>query len=61
MNWDWFTAAIKLIADTRGVEFVKTATHPDPQADKIESWYPIKVEVGPAGYVTKHGQRYELE
>jgi hypothetical protein len=60
MKWDAFAAAIKVIADTRGVEFVKTATHPDPQGE-IDAWYKIPTAIGPAGYVTKHGQRHELE
>lgn len=61
MSWDAFTAKVLDIANARGHDFVKTATHPSPEADGIDAWYAIQVEVGPAGYVTKHGQRYELE
>jgi len=48
------------VVDSRGFEFVAVATTPEPMADKIESFYTVKVEAGPAGYVTKHGKRYEF-
>lgn len=61
MSWADFTAKVLDIANARGHDFVKTATHPSPEGDSIAAWYAIKVDVGVAGYVTKHGQRYELE
>lgn len=48
------------IVNTRGNEFVAKATHPAPEASEIVAWYTVPVEQGNAGYVTKHGQRYEL-
>ncbi len=39
---------------------VQSATHPKPEAATVDAWYSVPVTVGPEGYVTKHGQRYEL-
>ena len=52
---------ILAVIDSRGFEYMAVATTPHPMADTIESFYSVKVEAGPAGYVTRHGQRYELE
>jgi len=51
---------ILTIVDSRGFEFMSIATTPSPQSDRIESFYTVKVEAGPNGYVTRNGQRYEL-
>lgn len=61
MTWAGFVASILEIANTRGNEYVAKATHPAPEASEIVAWYTVPVEQGNAGYVTKHGQRYELE
>lgn len=48
------------IIDSRGFEYMSVATTPNPQADTIEAFYSVKVEAGPNGYITRHGQRHEL-
>lgn len=60
MSWADFTAKVLAVANSRGHGFIVTATTPSPQADKIDAGYAVPVEAGPDGYVTKHGQRYEL-
>lgn len=61
LSWADFTAKVLEIVNSRGHDYVAKATHPAPGASEIVAWYTVPVEQDSAGYVTKHGQRYELE
>ena len=60
LSWADFTDAVLSVMESRGHDYVAKATAPAPEADMIIGWYIVPVEPGPMGYVTKHGQRYEL-
>lgn len=60
VSWASFMTQVLDIVNSRGHDYIAKATHPAPEASEIVAWYTVPVEQGNAGYVTKHGQRYEL-
>ena len=60
LSWADFTAKLIAVANSSGHDYIAKATHPAPEASKIDVWYSIPVEQGNAGYVTQYSQRYEF-
>ena len=60
MTWDEFRAAVLAVMESRGHDYVFKATTVGPEEFTIVGHYVVPVEDGAPGYVTKHGQRYEL-
>jgi hypothetical protein len=48
------------VIDSKGNDYVASATCPDPMFDKIIGAYVVPVTAGNCGYVTKHGERKEF-
>jgi len=47
---------VDAIVRSHGHDYVRLATFPEPQADVIESEYPVPVQAGPVGLVNIHNQ-----
>jgi len=56
MGWDAFCLKVDAIVRSHGHDYVRLAMYPEPQADVIESEYPVPVQAGPVGLVNIHNQ-----
>lgn len=52
---------IQTLMDSRGNNFLSSASHPAPAAVSIQQGYTIPVVVGRKGYTTNHGVYHEFQ